>query len=155
MFHIKTNIDAIVVPKVPKLDNVPITIVVVVTTHIQMLEQQIFREHEPVKAKTTIDWQTKEQMCDSFVHTIKDLHAGDSKSQAPIDLNGMFHSNWVGLSKITNQLVMGKQLVHLIVQIMTRKKTLEDILKDINIQVLKTNYIINLGQILRIVLDIK
>jgi hypothetical protein len=50
---------------------------------------------------------------------------------------------------------MGKQPIHLIVQIMTLKKTLENILKDISIQVLKTKYIINLGQLLRIVPNIK
>ncbi len=35
------------------------------------------------------------------------------------------------------------------------KKTLEEILKDINIQVLETKYVINLVQLLKIVLDIK
>lgn len=77
MFHTKTNIVVIVVPKFPKLDNVPVNAVVVVNTHSQMPEQHVFRECEPVKAKTTADWQTKEQMCDSFVHTIKELQDGD------------------------------------------------------------------------------
>jgi len=35
------------------------------------------------------------------------------------------------------------------------KKKLENILKDINIQVVEAKYVINLGQLLRIVLDIK
>jgi hypothetical protein len=34
-------------------------------------------------------------------------------------------------------------------------KTLEEILKDINIQVLEIRYVINLGQLLNIVLNIK
>jgi len=34
-------------------------------------------------------------MCDSFVDNIKELQGGDSTSQAPINLNGLFHSNWV------------------------------------------------------------
>lgn len=28
-----------------------------------------------------------------FVQTIKELQGGDSGSQAPIDMNGLFHSN--------------------------------------------------------------
>jgi hypothetical protein len=38
---------------------------------------------------------------------------------------------------------------------MTLEKTLEEILRDINIQVLEIKYVINLGQLLKIVLDIK
>jgi hypothetical protein len=34
-------------------------------------------------------------MCDSFVHTIGGLQVGDSKSQTPIDLNGLLHSKIV------------------------------------------------------------
>jgi hypothetical protein len=78
MFHTKTNIVAIVVPKLPKLDNVPINVVAIVTTHSQIPEQQVFRKCEPMKAKKIVDWQTKEKMCDSFVHTIKELQDGDS-----------------------------------------------------------------------------
>jgi hypothetical protein len=40
-------------------------------------------------------------------------------------------------------------------QTMTPNKTLEDILRDINTQVLETKYVINLGQLLKIVLNIK
>jgi hypothetical protein len=41
-------------------------------------------------------------MRDYFVHTIKEFQDGESKSQAPIDLNGPLHSNWVGLLEIAN-----------------------------------------------------
>jgi hypothetical protein len=30
----------------------------------------MFKEHEPMKAAITANWQTKKQMCDSFVHII-------------------------------------------------------------------------------------
>jgi hypothetical protein len=43
----------------------------------------------------------------------------------------------------------------LIPQTITPKKTLEEILRDIITQVLETKYVINLGQLLRIVPDIK
>jgi hypothetical protein len=55
-------------------------------------------------------------MCDSCVHTIKELHGSDSTSQAPIDPNGPLHSNWVGLPKPVSQSVTSKQHVHLIAQ---------------------------------------
>jgi hypothetical protein len=51
-------------------------------------------------------------MSNSFVHTIWGLQVGDSKSQTPIDLNGLLHSNWAGLPKISNQLVMSLQKVY-------------------------------------------
>jgi hypothetical protein len=50
-------------------------------------------------------------MCDYFVHTIRGLQASDSKSQTPIDLSGPLHSNWAGLLKITNKLVISIQKV--------------------------------------------
>jgi hypothetical protein len=70
-------------------------------------------------------------------------------SQAP------FHSNWAGLPKPISQSVISKQLIQLIAQTTLPKKTSKEILKDINIQVLETKYVINLGQLLRIVPNIK
>jgi hypothetical protein len=52
------------------------------------------------------------------------------------------------------QLVIGKWFARLTTQT-TVEKTLENILKDINIQVLETKYVINLGKLLKIVLNIK
>jgi hypothetical protein len=52
-------------------------------------------------------------MFDSFVHTIKELHGSDSTSQAPINPNIPLHSNWVVLPKPVNQLMIGKQPIHL------------------------------------------
>jgi hypothetical protein len=94
----------------------------------------------------------KEQICDFFV---KESQRNNSTSKVPIDMNGPFHSNWVGLLELINQLVIGKQHVHLITQTTLLEKTLEKILKDINTQVLETKYVTNLGQLLRIMQDIK
>jgi len=57
----------------------------------------MFIKCELVKAKTIVDWQIKEHMHDSFVHTIKELQVNDSTSQAPINPNKPFHLNWVTL----------------------------------------------------------
>ncbi len=54
-----------------------------------------------------------------------------------------------------NLSIISKQLIHLITLTKTPKKILEKILRDIIIQLLETKYVINLGQLLRIVLDIK
>jgi hypothetical protein len=59
------------------------------------------------------------------------------------------------LPKPINQPITNKQLVHLTSQTTLPGKTLEEILKDIHTQVLETKYVINLGQLLKIVLDIK
>jgi hypothetical protein len=41
--------------KSSKLDNVLVNVVVAITTHNQIPEQEVFRECELVKAKATID----------------------------------------------------------------------------------------------------
>jgi hypothetical protein len=43
----------------------------------------------------------------------------------------------------------------MILEKVTIEKTLEEIIMDINKQVLETNYTLNLGQLLRMILDIK
>jgi hypothetical protein len=57
----------------------------------------MLRECKSVKAKVGLDWQIEKQMCDSFVHIIKELQGSDLVSQAIVEFNGPFHSNWVGL----------------------------------------------------------
>ncbi len=52
-------------------------------------------------------------MCDSFVHTIRELQDGDSTSQASINSNKPLHSNWVGLLKFVSQPVISKQPIRL------------------------------------------
>jgi hypothetical protein len=95
-------------------------------------------------------------MPNSFVQTIKELQGGDLASQAPTNLNKPLNSNWVSLiPKIINQLVINKQPIHLIALTTIPKKTLQEILRNIKIQVLETKYVINLGQLLRIVPNIK
>ncbi len=54
-----------------------------------------------------------------------------------------------------NQPIIDKHHVHLTTQITILEKILEDILRDINIQILETKYVINLRQLMKIVLDIK
>jgi hypothetical protein len=108
-----------------------------------------------MKAKETTDWQTKEWMHDSFVHTIRELQGNDLISQSLIEFNKLLHSNWVGLLELVNQPIISKQHVQLTTQIILAKIILEEILGDISIRILETKYVINLGQLLRIVPNIK
>jgi hypothetical protein len=105
-----------------------------------------------MKTKVTINWQIKKQICDFFV---KESQRIISTSKTHVDMNGPLHSNWVGLPELINQLVIGKQHVHLTAQTTLLEKTLEKILKDINSQVLETKYVTNLGQFLKIIQGIK
>jgi hypothetical protein len=52
-------------------------------------------------------------MCDSFVHTIRELHRNDSISQAPIEFNKPLHSNWASLPEPISQPVVNKQPIQL------------------------------------------
>ncbi len=59
-------------------------------------------------------------------------------------VKGPLHSNWVGLQEPMNQSVIDKRFVQLTIQTTLLEKTLEDILKNIDTQVLETKYVINL-----------
>jgi hypothetical protein len=52
-------------------------------------------------------------------------------------------------------LVISKWIIQLTTQTTLPEKILEEILKNISTQVLETKYVINLGQLLRIMPDIK
>ncbi len=58
MFQTKPNIITTILAKNPKLDNVTINVVVIITTHCQTPKQQVLREQELVKAKAIVNWQT-------------------------------------------------------------------------------------------------
>jgi hypothetical protein len=49
-------------PKPPKSNNVLVNVGVVVTTHSQQLEQQVFKERESMKTKGAEDWQQEEHL---------------------------------------------------------------------------------------------
>ncbi len=53
--HYYATTVATIMAKSSKLDNVLVNVVVAITTHNQIPEQEVFRECELVKAKATID----------------------------------------------------------------------------------------------------
>jgi hypothetical protein len=59
--------------KPPKLNNVPINVVVVIIICNQQPKQQVLKERELVKAKGVEDWQRGEHVHDSFIKTIRQL----------------------------------------------------------------------------------
>jgi hypothetical protein len=48
--------NAMITPKLPKTNNVLINVVIVITTHIQQLEQHVFKERQLVKTKRIEKW---------------------------------------------------------------------------------------------------
>jgi hypothetical protein len=61
MFKIKpTSSNATTTLKLPKLDTIPINVVVVVIIHSQQPEQQVLKEREVVQAKGVKNWQQEE-----------------------------------------------------------------------------------------------
>jgi hypothetical protein len=58
MFRTKhVSYNATIALKAPKIDNVPINVVAIVTTRIQQSEHKVFKEREPVKTKGVEEWQ--------------------------------------------------------------------------------------------------
>jgi hypothetical protein len=58
MFRTKhVSYNATIALKAPKIDNVPINVVAIVTTRIQQSENKVFKEREPVKTKGVEEWQ--------------------------------------------------------------------------------------------------
>jgi len=155
MFLTKPTTTTTIIAKNLKPNNVLINVVIVMMTCSQVLKQQVFRERESMKAKAITDCQIEEQLHDFFIHTIKELQGADLMSQAFVDLNRPLHSNYASLLILISQLVTSKQPIQLTSQTIIPEKTLEEILKDINTQVLEIKYVLNLGQFLKIVLDIK
>jgi hypothetical protein len=60
MFSIKPTIITTTMVKSYKLDNVLVNVVATIMTHSQVPKQQVLRECELLKAKTIVNWQTKE-----------------------------------------------------------------------------------------------
>jgi hypothetical protein len=56
--HVSSNVTT--TPKPPKLDNVPINVVVIIIICNQQLEQQVLKKRKLVKIKGVRDWQQKE-----------------------------------------------------------------------------------------------
>jgi hypothetical protein len=55
MCHTKTNSIAIVVPKLPKPDNILVNVIAIVTTRNLVLEQHVHKKHELVKTKAIVN----------------------------------------------------------------------------------------------------
>jgi hypothetical protein len=60
--HVSFNVTT--TPKPPKLDNVPINVVVIIIICNQQLEQQVLKKRKLVKIKGVRDWQQKERFRD-------------------------------------------------------------------------------------------
>ncbi len=58
MFQIKPTTIATIMDKSSKPNNIPVNLIAAITTCGQIPEQ-VLREHELVKVKTTVDWQIK------------------------------------------------------------------------------------------------
>jgi hypothetical protein len=122
----------------------------------------VFKERELVKTKGAKEWQQEECLHDSVIETIKQLQHSGAKKQHAIINEGSLYNNWAGLpdnsttiqSVVNNQTgEVNQQLV--ISEQVTTEKTLKEIIRNINKQVLETKYTLNLGQLLWVILDIK
>jgi phosphoribosylpyrophosphate synthetase len=90
-----------------------------------------------------------------FIESVKQLqHSGAKKQFATIN-EGSLQSNWVGLldNPTMTQLAISNQAGEVnqqpvILKHVTTKKTLKEIIRNINKQVLETKYTLNLGQLL-------
>jgi hypothetical protein len=84
MFRIKLiNFNVTITPKPFKIKNVPVIVVVDVTTHNQQPEH-VFKEREPIKAKGAKDWQQENRLLDSFIEIVRQLQHGGTDKQPTI-----------------------------------------------------------------------
>jgi len=61
MFKTKPISSNVTTPKLPKLGNVPVNMIVAIITHNQQ-PKHVLKERESVKAKGTEDWQQEERL---------------------------------------------------------------------------------------------
>jgi hypothetical protein len=121
----------------------------------------VFKERELVKTKGAEEWQQEECLQD-FIKIVRQLQHSRVERRPVIISEGSLQSNWVGLlnNSTMTQLVISNQTSEVNQQPVISKqvntdKTLEEILRNINKQVLETKYTLNLGQPLWAILDIK
>ncbi len=108
MFRIKPiNFNAAIVFKPPKTDNMPVNVVVVVTTHNQQSKQQMFKGREPIKTKGAKYWQQEERLLVLFIEIVRQLQHSGVENQPTTINEGSLQNNWVGLPNnlATTQLV--------------------------------------------------
>ncbi len=122
----------------------------------------MFKEKELIKAKGTEDWQQKEHLWYSFIEIIRELqHDGIDKQPTIINEESLY-GNWVGLpnnstiiQQIENNQTGDVNQQPMISEQVIIEKTLKEIIKYINEQVLETKYTLNSGQFLWVIFDIK
>ncbi len=85
------------------------------------------------------------------------LQCGEIDKQPFTTIKEPLQNIWFGLPDNTtaNQPIENNQTGEVVQQHVTTKKTLEQIMKDINTRVLETKYTLNLGQLLWVIHDIK
>ncbi len=99
MFHGKSMIIAKVQPIVQTqiiITNVNV-VDVNVTTRSNVIEEQVFKDKEPRKGRSVIDWEKEEQLKKSMVEIIQQIQKIQTQTERPFTSMEGWNTNWTGI----------------------------------------------------------
>ncbi len=130
--------------------------VVVTTCNKLVLEQQAFKDKEPFKMKGVTNQKEEECLRNTFVDIIQQMQTNIKVGNLGQTTIEPFNTSWAGLSN-TNILLIDllTKLLKQLIEVIELTQIVKDILNDIGNQILNIKYTLNLGQLMKIIFNIK
>ncbi len=118
-----------------------------VTTRSKVIEEQVFKDKKLIKAKNVVDWDKEEQLKQSMVETIQHIQKTQTQIEGPSTSMEGWNTTQLGMQNTT---LMDAHKFQKIVNSQGKLIIVKEIFLDIGKQMSKTNYTLNLGQLLKI-----
>ncbi len=123
-----------------------------VTTRSKVTKEQVFKDREPRKANSVVKWEKKEQLKKLMVEIIQYIQ----KTQTQIERPSTSMEGWnITQLGMPNTIPMEAQKNQKIMKSQEKLITIEESFLNISKQMLKTSYILSLGQLLELTLELK
>jgi hypothetical protein len=125
-----------------------------VTIRSKTNEEKMFKYQEPRKNKSIADWELEEKLNRFMVETTQHMQVINSPLELAALAIGEWTTNWVGMPSST-KLVDLTKFQEVPSNFPSKTISVEEIFQDIRKNMLETNYTLNLGQLIKITIDLK
>ncbi len=122
------------------------------TIRSKIIEEQVFKDREPKKTKNATNWEKEERFKQSMVQTIQQIQKTQIQTKRPFTSMEGQNITWLSMPNTT---FVDAQKSQEVVNSQGKLIEVEKIFLDISKQMLKTSYILNLGQLLKIAPKLK
>ncbi len=116
--------------------------------------EEVFKDWNPKKNKSITSWEAKEKLKKPMVETIQQMQAVNPSLDLPTPLVGEWTISWARMRSLIKHLEPTK-LQEVPSTFPSKNISMEEIFQDINKQMLETSCTLNLGQLIKITLDLK